>query len=198
MALRTLPLGLGIALLGGCACDHEPDPTPTPPSPNSGAAPPVFTERADATRPAPQPDEPDDAPAGPAPERAEFEPATRGAGACEVTVTALLEAQEYRGPGPMTPAIEASLAADPEFARMYQASSHGDHHIQCIYRVELAHEPGKRYRWREIVNNTLQEHTAAICNGLAAEVAEDIIRTTKSCTDLDAGAYYGQVLEPMA
>lgn len=130
-------------------------------------------------------------------EPARFEAASFDSGSCVVRVVGLLEAEEYRGPGPITPAIEASLNADPEFARMYQAESHGDHHIQCHYAVELEHEPGKRYRWREVVNNTLRDHTAKICNSMAAEVAEDIARTTKDCTDLDAGAYYGFVLEPM-
>ncbi len=126
-----------------------------------------------------------------------FTPATRGSGGCEVRVIALLEAEEYRGGGPITPALEASLAADPEFARMYNSESHGDYHIQCHYEVELGHEPGKRYRWRMWLSNTLREHTPKACNGMAAQVAEDIVRTTKNCTDLAAGAYWGLVLEPM-
>ena len=126
-----------------------------------------------------------------------FTAATRGSGTCRVTVSALLEAAEYRGAGPMTPALEASLSANPDYARMYESESHGDHHIQCIYQVELAHEPGKHYRWRHVIGNTLRDYTAETCDGLAAEVAEDVIRTTKDCSDLDAGAYWGCVLEPM-
>jgi hypothetical protein len=155
----------------------------------------------------PEPDAPDEpeprmiveAPPKPVepPEPETFTPATRGPEGCKVTVSELLEAQEYRGPGPMTPAVAASLDADPEFARMYNSESHGDHHIQCVYRVELAHEPGKRYRWRTWFSNTLQDRTTKECNGMAAEVAEDIVRTTKDCRDLEAGAYWGYVLEPM-
>ena len=124
-------------------------------------------------------------------------PLTRGSGACEVTIRALLEAEEYRGGGPMTPALEASLSSDPDFARMYEAESHGDHHIQCLYQVELTHEPGKRYRWRHVISNTLREFGPEICAGLAAEVADDIISTTRDCSDHAAGAYWGYVLEPL-
>lgn len=132
-----------------------------------------------------------------APEASAFEPATRGQGSCMVSVVALLEAEAYRGGGPMTPALEASLAADPDYARMYNAESHGDHHIQCHYEVSLAHLPGKRWRWREVRNNTLRKLSPEICKSLAVEVADDIIQTTKNCTNLDAGAYWGYVLEPM-
>jgi hypothetical protein len=111
-----------------------------------------------------------------------------------VTVSAQLEAVEYRGGGPLTPALAASLDADPDFARMYASESHGDHHVQCQYRVELG---GRSYRWREWFSNTLRDRTPKDCNGLAAKVAEDIIRTTKNCTNLTAGAYWGYVLEPL-
>jgi hypothetical protein len=132
---------------------------------------------------------------GQAPDEPEqFISATRGRGACKVTVSALLEAVEYRGGGPITPALAASLDADPDFARMYNRESHGDHHIQCHYRVEL---DGRQYRWREWFSNTTREQTPEACKGLAAKVAEDIIRTTKNCTDLAAGAYWGHVLEPL-
>lgn len=137
-----------------------------------------------------------EAPPKPA-EPATFTPATRGSGNCKVTVSALLEAEEYRGPGPLTPSVAASLDADPEYARLYDSESHGDHHIQCVFQVELAHEPGKHYRWLEFFSNTLREATPQVCNGMAAEVADDILRTTKDCSDLAAGAYWGHVLEPM-
>src|SRR5262245_12525543 len=164
------------------------------PSPEAEAEPkpePVVVEREPPERePTPEP-EPKETPL-------EFEPATRGNGKCIVSVVALLEAEEYRGPGPMTPALEASLAADPDQAKYWQAESHGDHHIQCHYAVELSSLPGKRFSWRVVINNTLREHTPETCNGRAAEVADDIVSTTKGCTDLDAGAYWGYVLEPIA
>ncbi len=149
-----------------------------------------------ATAPEP-PAEPAPAPAQPAEPELVFTPATRSSGNCELTVSALLEAQEYRGPGPITPSLAAKLDADPEFARMYNSESHGDHHIQCVFQVELAHQPNQHYRWRKSFTNTLREATPETCKGMAAEVAEDILHTTKACTELEAGAYWGYVLEPL-
>ncbi|HLT35785.1 MAG TPA: hypothetical protein VK034_05855, partial [Enhygromyxa sp.] len=160
----------------------------------------AFVLRVDAIEPHPiWPLEPcpDHEPEDDSDEPEQFSPATRGSGDCQVTVSALLEATEYRGPGPMTPALATSLDADPDFARMYNSESHGDHHVQCHYQVELAHEPGKHFRWRSWFTNTLRDRTPKACNGMAAEIAEDIIRTTKQCTDLAAGAYWGHTLEPM-
>ena len=132
----------------------------------------------------------------PEPERLLFERTTRGELGCVVTIAALLDAQEYRGAGPMTPALEASFAADPEFGRMWDAESHGDHHIQCLYEVRLGGAPLERYRWRVVHSNTLRNHTTEVCKRELGTVAEDIILTTVQCTDLTAGAYYGYVLEP--
>lgn len=167
-----------------CACVRHGDATPEPQGELS-----LLVEVEPQPEPEPKPERPTEA--------SRFEPATRGENRCIVTVVALLEAEEYRGGGPMTPALEASMAADPDFARMYNSESHGDHHIQCHYEVSLAHLPGKRWRWREVESNTLRELSPEICNSLAVEVADDIIRTTKNCTDLDAGAYWGYVLEPI-
>jgi hypothetical protein len=182
------PLWLSLWLF---ACVRHGDASPEPALPAKMHTEPaliVEAEREDA-EPKAEPE--------PAPEPSVFEPATRGKGRCIVTIVALLEAEEYRGGGPMTPSLEASMAADPEFARMYNAESHGDHHIQCHYEVSLAHLPGKRWRWREVRSNTLRDLSPEICNSLAVEVADDIIQTTKSCKNLDAGAYWGYVLEPM-
>jgi hypothetical protein len=181
-----------------CACVRHGDASPEleadPERPEADSAVIVEDERMDA-EPPPQPEP---VVAEPEPETSAFEPATRGKGSCIVTVVALLEAEEYRGGGPMTPALEASMAADPDFARMYNSESHGDHHIQCHYEVSLAHLPGKRWRWREVKSNTLRDLGPEICNSLAVEVADDIIRTTNDCKDPDAGAYWGYVLEPIA
>lgn len=182
------PLWLSLWL---CACVRHGDASPEP-QPELEPALIVEAEHRDAeptpeAEPAPEP----------VPEPSSFEPATRGTGSCVVTIVAVLEAEEYRGGGPMTPALEASMTADPDFARMYNAESHGDHHIQCHYEVSLAHLPGKRWRWREVENNTLRDLSPKICNSLAVEVADDIIRTTKNCSDFNAGAYWGYVLEPM-
>lgn len=131
------------------------------------------------------------------PEPLVFEQTTRGSGACVVTLVALLEAENYRGAGPITPALEATMAADPDFARMWESESHGDHHIQCHYEVRLGSRPQQRYRWRVVHNNTLRDRTPEICKRELGQIAEDIIRTTEQCTQLAAGAYYGYVLEPM-
>ena len=128
-----------------------------------------------------------------------FVPLTRGQDSCEVQIVAILEAEEYRGPGPLTPSVAASLDADPDYAQFYNSASHGDHHIQCHYEVRLGHLPDARFRWRTVHGNTLREHTPALCEApeQVAAAAEDIIDTTKQCTDFDAGAYWGYVLEPL-
>jgi hypothetical protein len=183
-----------------CACVRHGDASPDPQSQPAVQADPVSRaelQRAgdEVEREGAEP-EPEPTPEAPA-ETSVFEPATRGEGSCRVTVVALLEAAEYRGGGPITPALEASLSADPDYARMYNSHSHGDHHIQCHYEVSLAHLPGKRWRWRVVRSNTLRKLSPEICKSLAIEVADDIIQTTKSCTSLDAGAYWGYVLEPI-
>jgi hypothetical protein len=188
--MRTFWVSASFLLL---ACARAGDGTPEPEPEPEPASEPAIVEREPPQTPEPEPapePEPEPAPA--------FEPATRGKGKCIVSVVALLEAEEYRGPGPMTPALEASLSADPDYAKYWQAESHGDHHIQCHYAVELSSQPGKRFSWRIVISNTLRDHTPETCNGRAAEVADDIVQTTKSCTDLDAGAYWGYVLEPLA
>jgi hypothetical protein len=192
--MRSSMHGVVILVLG-CARVGDGAPEPEPESP----AEPVQVEREPTPDEAesPEPESPEAEAPAPDP-TVGFVPATRGSGTCIVSVVGLLEAQEYRGPGPITPALEASLSADPDFARHWQSHSHGDRHIQCHYLVELAHLPGKRFSWRIVINNLLREYTAETCDGRAAEVADDIVSTTKNCTDLDAGAYWGYVLEPVA
>lgn len=184
---RILLLSTALALSGACARAGDA---------GSGAQvqrqPAVVVEVAPELEPSPMPT----AESNPAPEPVGFQPATRGEGSCVVTVHAVLEAQEYRGGGPMTPALEASLAANPEYARMYQSESHGDHHIQCHYDVTLAHLPNQRFRWRTVHNNTLRDLDTQICNADVGKVAQDIVESTKQCADFAAGAYWGYVLEP--
>lgn len=97
----------------------------------------------------------------------------------------------------MTPALQERLDADPEFARMYDEEDHFDQHIECVYEVRLGHEPHQRYQWRHEISNTLEEHTVAVCNGPTESIAQDIVKTTRDCTDLEAGAYWGLVLAPL-
>jgi hypothetical protein len=192
MLRRSNVLGFPLVATLACGGARE-DSEPAPPEP---IAEPIAVASPEAEPPSHVTTEPEPEPP-PEPEPAAFTPATHGKGTCKVTVSALLEAEEYRGGGPMTPALAASLDADPDFARMYNAESHGDHHVQCVYEVTLAHEPHKRYRWRTWFDNMARDKSAEDCKGMAAEVAQDIIETTKKCRDLDAGAYWGFVLEPM-
>lgn len=190
---RVLVLGLG--LLGACVAPSREPTSASEPSGSEGEATPTPVVVGEASE-----REPSEMVAASEPAAASeptFEPATAGDAGCVVTVSALLEAEAYRGGGPMTPALAASLDADPEFARRYQAESHGDRHIQCVYRVELAHEPGKHYRWLHWFNDVMHEAEPSRCNTLAPEVARDIVTTTKDCSQLDAGAWWGQVLEPL-
>lgn len=206
--MRSVVLGCTFAWLGACmAPSHEPSASQASasrPEPSGRATSTASRDALEPGEPSTNEAEPSEAqarevqPVEPAePAEPEFVAATHGSGGCIVTVSALLEATEYRGGSPMTPALAASLDADPEFARRYNSASHGDHHIQCVYRVELAHEPGKHYRWLHWFNNLLRDAEPSKCKTLAAEVAQDIVRTTKDCTQLDAGAWWGQVLEPL-
>lgn len=179
---------LWIALLALTGCAHTSNTGPA----QDQASPAVITELEPS--PAPEPEPEPLALANPSP--AEFQPATRTEGRCTVTVRALLEAEHYRGGGPMTPALAASLAADPDYARMYESESHGDHHIQCHYEVALADRPGERFRWREVHNNTLRDLDIEVCRADIAAVAQHILDATQQCTDLDAKAYWGHALEP--
>lgn len=187
LARDCLPASLALALTLALACaplsEVEPQAAPGPA---------IVVEP-----PTTEPREPPPAEPEPPPEPA-FEPVTRGSGTCIVTITGVIEAQEYRGAGPITPALEASLSADPEFARMYNSHSHGDHHIQCHYAVRLAHLPDKQFRWRDVHNNLTRELTVDVCTRKLTEVADDIIQTTKQCTDFAAGGYWGYVLEPIS
>jgi len=135
-------------------------------------------------------------PSGP-PEEPAFTPVTRADGACEVTVVRVIEAREHRGAGPSTPALEDALEADAPTHETYDLLGHGDHHIRCTYEVHLQSEPGVAYGWDVTHSNTARDLTPAVCRADAGRVAEEIIRSTKSCTDLDAGAYWGFELEPL-
>lgn len=116
---------------------------------------------------------------------------------CVVTVYRVLESREYRGAGPMTPALEDNLSRDPELVDSYRSESHGDYHIQCHYEVGFSDRPRERFLWREVHPNTLRELDISVCAGRAAQVAEKILSTTRNCTDLDAGEYWGMRLVPL-
>ncbi len=182
-----------LTMVTGCISADSPD---QPGSDRPRSEPPVSVEAgppsegSDTTEGSAKPE-----PELEAQELAEFEPATRGEGSCEVRVVELLEASKYRGPGPITPALDAQLRADPQFADLYNARSHGDSHIQCLYEVQLGGQPGVRYRWREVYGNTGNRYTLAICNGPVGPIADHIISSTLECTDLDAKAYWGDELE---
>jgi hypothetical protein len=106
----------------------------------------------------------------------------------------LVDAAEYRGPGPMTPALSDTLAKDPKLARTYNAKSHGDHHIQCTYRVKVN---GKPYTHTHVIGNTFREYETSRCDEVRDEVAQSIISFTKECADLHAGEYWGFKLDPV-
>jgi hypothetical protein len=190
---KQSPVWFILLALTGCARPSDAGPSPatmTGPSANHRASPAVITELEPRPASAPATEPPK------TPKSSGFQPATRSDGGCTVRVRALLGAEEYRGGGPMTPALEASLAADPDYARMYASESHGDHHIQCHYEVVLAGRPGERFRWREVHSNTLRDLGVEVCETDIAEVAQRILDSTQQCTDLAAKAYWGDVLEP--
>ncbi|MBI4955112.1 MAG: hypothetical protein HY908_24025 [Myxococcales bacterium] len=113
---------------------------------------------------------------------------------CRVEVGALLSAERFRGPGPMTPMLSDQLRRDPAFARTYSGISHGDQHIQCHYRVQVM---GGAYRYRFVIGNAFTRYEVDRCEFVRAEVASEIVAATRHCTDLHGGEYYGQVLEPL-
>lgn len=126
-----------------------------------------------------------------------FTPVMRADGACEVTIVRVIEAREYQASGPSPPALEEGLGSDVPLHESYDLLGHGDHHIRCYYEVRLRSEPGVAYGWEVIHSNTARDLTPAVCRADAGRVAEEVIRSTKSCTDLDAGAYWGFALEPL-
>jgi len=170
-----------VAAIALAACSR--DGTVTREAPPQAARPIPSAEPADASPPAEPP-----AAARPAPA------VTRSANGCTVTVGRLLDAQEYRGPGPMTPALSDSLARDPDMARSFNAKSHGDQHIQCTYRVEVN---GAAYSHMHVVGNTLRDYDTGRCEQVREAVADSILSFTHDCADLHGGEYWGSTLEPL-
>ncbi|MCC6525073.1 MAG: hypothetical protein IT373_20630 [Polyangiaceae bacterium] len=113
---------------------------------------------------------------------------------CRVEVGAVLSAERFRGPGPMTPRLSDTLARDPAYARTYSGISHGDQHIQCRYRVQVM---GGTYRYRFVIGNAITRYDVDRCELVRAEVASEIVAATRHCTDLHGGEYDGWVLEPL-
>ena len=116
------------------------------------------------------------------------------ASSCRVAVGVVLEATRHSGPGPMSPRIAAMLERDPTFARAYSGISHGDQHIQCRYRVEINRSA---YGFVHVVGNTFGKYEVGHCEDIRGEVAREIRDVTRSCADLEAGAYDGHVFTPL-
>ncbi len=117
---------------------------------------------------------------------------TGAASLCTPKVGAVVSAKRFRGPGPMTPAT-LDMLKDQNYARTYWGRSHGDEHIQCVYRVALG---GRDYRYLFVIGNTFGDLDESACATSRPKVATEIIATTNRCTDLHAGEYWGHVLIP--
>ena len=113
---------------------------------------------------------------------------------CPVTVDRVLEDAAYRG-HPMTPAHADMLRRlSPEQQQMYRAESHAESYRQCAYAVTVS---GQAWRFTETWSTLLGDKPADWCAQATEEVAALIQRTTRGCTDLHAGAYYGHDLVPL-
>ena len=109
---------------------------------------------------------------------------------CHVEISEVLAATIYRGP----PNLAQILQNHPEHADRILAESHGDHHLACIYRVQLN---GKAYRYQIEFPDTLRKLDEGYCAGSAAkkQAKRSILSLTRTCRDPEAQATWGHSLE---
>ena len=113
---------------------------------------------------------------------------------CLVTVLEVLASKDHRGV-PDSPARQAGLAAmSPQERRMDEAESHFATYRQCEYAVSV---DGHRYRWTATWDTTLEDRPPDWCEQHRGEVVSDIRQTTRACTELHAGAWWGHDLVPI-
>jgi len=121
--------------------------------------------------------------------------AGRTVGTCTIRLQALVGAREFRGPGPLSPALRDTLRRDPRFARSYRAKSHGDRHLRCSYVISVN---GVKYQYDYLISNTFRRHTPERCSREFDALLTHLFSVTDECRDLSRGAYYGYTFRPLA
>jgi hypothetical protein len=125
--------------------------------------------------------------------------APSGPGACVVSVQSVLDAQVNTGPGPDSPARQATIARlPPGTARQWRGRDHGVRHLLCTYSLLLNGTP---YRYRHNAGQSLAfsgKLDPAMCSqGATQREAEARVRDfTRACTALRDGEYWGFRLDP--
>ncbi len=122
-------------------------------------------------------------------------PAVPAAWRCAVGVESDGAGQGYRGT-PSTPAMaDAHARLSPEDRAEWDAEDHGATYHRCTYTVTI---DGRRYRYETTTDTTLQALPDGWCGQRQDAVSADIQITTRGCTDLHRGAYWGSDLVPLA
>ena len=115
-------------------------------------------------------------------------------GTCAIHITHVIDAQVFRGPGRDSPSRQATLARlSPKERAQWDGRDHGLLHVRCTYAVTMN---GKRYRYEHIAAQTLSGHQdldPALCHQQTErqKVQDDLVSTTRLCSDPHAGAYWG-------
>jgi hypothetical protein len=115
-------------------------------------------------------------------------------GTCAIHITHVVDAQVFRGPGRDSPSRQAAMERlSPKERAQWHGRDHGLLHTRCTYAVTMN---GKRYRYEHIAAQTLsghQELDPALCHqqNERQKVQDDLVNTTRLCTDPHAGAYWG-------
>lgn len=182
-----LPRTLLPLLLVACRPEVRPDPALRPEAPASspGAMPREAPRVSAETSATPE--------ASAAPPSASAPPAAPG-GPCKIRITAILEAQAWRGPGADSPARQRTLdALSPTERDQWRGRDHALQHLRCRYAVEMN---GKRYTYSHIARQIVgfdsdNELDPKKCEADRPKVEKDLIETTRGCTDPHAGAYWG-------
>jgi hypothetical protein len=113
---------------------------------------------------------------------------------CEVIVEKLVDAQNFRGPGPRTQSLRDSFKRNPQYMKIYRRKSHGDRHLRCTYVLKIN---AKKYKYEYNINNLFRKHTKKRCSEKIPKLLKHIFSITKKCKDLKSGEYYGFFFKPV-
>lgn len=180
--MRVLGWSLVWVVSSGCAA------TPTDGAPVDGAAT-TASARASADAVASSSERPPKPSAPPL--------ASQTSPGCDVAVEALLESNVFRG-SPQSQAVLDAHRASPDQGRLAAGIDHGAEYLSCTWRVRVN---GDTYRYKRASHGGPASGTlrATVCaeRAEAEETAAAIHRFTDACSDLQRGAYYGDILEPI-
>jgi hypothetical protein len=114
-------------------------------------------------------------------------------GPCEITITALLEAEVFRGVRRSPMREQTMERLSPDERSRWHGRDHGVTYLQCRYAVSMNHRP---FIYEHVAGQgMLFDHKLdpARCSDPAEKrkVEVDLRQTTRQCTDPHAGAYWG-------